>query len=305
MKRNYLNSKTEDLPLEGLSVKALKKVQAQHHRYEKAMETYTALKKAHDEAIKKVRAPIENELSRIETECQELVLKRNALWRDLHPLELGLLDRLIGVPSISFHGKVYDRKAEKHVQLLRTLDDREHALSVKKFTLERTLGKPAVTPAPREPRREARLRDPLRTFVFDVALLPMLEIERLIEKKEAEDLLERERERAKLEPIRARAAAYEKKQREHAKSIRGELEKQLHQVPFCPYCASALSIDNAHADHIYPVSKGGLSTRKNMVFICATCNVLKGGLTLRQFIKKAGRNEEEIYERLEELGKDY
>ena len=305
MGRTYLNSKTEDLPLEGLSVKALKKVQAQHHRYEKAMETYAALKKAHDEAIKKVRAPIENELSRIETECQELVLKRNALWRDLHPLELGLLDRLIGVPSIRFHGKVYDRKAEKHVQLLRTLDDREHALSVKKFTLERTLGKPAVTPAPREPRREARLRDPLRTFIFDVALLPMLEIERLIEKKEAEDLLERERERAKLEPIRARAAAYEKKQREHAKSIRGELEKQLHQVPFCPYCASALSIDNAHADHIYPVSKGGLSTRKNMVFICATCNVLKGGLTLRQFIKKAGRNEEEIYERLEELGKDY
>lgn len=305
MGRNYLNSKTEELPLEALPLKALKKVLAQYRRYEKMMETYTALKKAHDEAVKKVTTPIENELLRVKAEYQELALQRNKVKRDLRPLELGLLGRLTGVANIKYDGKIYNPAAERLVQALRGLDDHEHALRVKKFTLEGALLKPPVSPAPKEPRREARLRDPVRTFVFDVTRLPTLELDRLIEKKEAEDLLEKERARARLEPIRARAAAYEGKQREQAKAVRVVLEKQIHQMPYCPYCGLPLSIDDAHADHIYPVSKGGLSTRKNMVYVCSACNVIKGSLTLRRFIIKAGFDESDVFGRLEALGKDF
>lgn len=72
----------------------------------------------------------------------------------------------------------------------------------------------------------------------------------------------------------------------------------------CPYCGQPLGRDY-EADHIYPVSKGGLSTSENMVNICRMCNRKKHDLTLRQFCKKNGFNRAEIERNLEALGKDF
>jgi 5-methylcytosine-specific restriction endonuclease McrA len=60
-----------------------------------------------------------------------------------------------------------------------------------------------------------------------------------------------------------------------------------------------------HADHIYPVSRGGMSTLGNMVFICVTCNIGKGDKTLREFILIRGLNRAEVERRLESLGKRF
>ncbi|MFN7610426.1 MAG: HNH endonuclease, partial [bacterium] len=58
-------------------------------------------------------------------------------------------------------------------------------------------------------------------------------------------------------------------------------------------------------DHIYPVSKGGLSTAGNMVFVCVDCNAKKRDLTLRRFLISYGFDEHYVREALDLLGKDH
>ena len=83
-----------------------------------------------------------------------------------------------------------------------------------------------------------------------------------------------------------------------------KLKRQLQITENCPYCGDVLTSD-CQADHIYPVSKGGLSTVENMVFVCFDCNQKKTNLTLNQFIKKYSFDRKTIEERLSILRKDF
>lgn len=100
------------------------------------------------------------------------------------------------------------------------------------------------------------------------------------------------------ERSRAARAAYEGRTREVGALVR----RQLEATETCPYCGGMLGED-AHADHIYPVSRGGQSTTDNMVMVCRACNMAKGDKTLREYIELSGLNRAEIEKRLEELGK--
>lgn len=75
--------------------------------------------------------------------------------------------------------------------------------------------------------------------------------------------------------LKAKATAYDNKQRQEAGTIKRKIVSQIHLFPSCPYCGDGLSENDAHADHIYPVSKGGQSTIRNMVFVCTKCNLKK------------------------------
>lgn len=109
----------------------------------------------------------------------------------------------------------------------------------------------------------------------------------------------------KMENLRAVAAAHVGKQRDEANKIKSGLKKQLHTHKECPYCWEILNPDDAHADHIYPIAKGGLSTTKNMVYVCSKCNSRKGTMTLSKFALKYKLDREVIEMVLEELGKDF
>lgn len=67
----------------------------------------------------------------------------------------------------------------------------------------------------------------------------------------------------------------------------------------------ALDLASGHADHIYPVAKGGLSTTKNMVYVCAICNKKKSDLTLREFIIKEKLSRDRVERNLELLKKHF
>jgi len=90
----------------------------------------------------------------------------------------------------------------------------------------------------------------------------------------------------KNQAISAKAAAYDGTQRQLANSIKNDIKKQIHSLSSCPYCGRLLTMDDAHADHIYPVIKGGLSTTRNMIYVCSDCNLKKRDMTLRNFIIK-------------------
>ncbi|MDA7937673.1 HNH endonuclease [Pirellulales bacterium] len=106
--------------------------------------------------------------------------------------------------------------------------------------------------------------------------------------------------REKQEQIRALATA----NTDDVRSAASTVKRKLGVDHDCPYCGLELGPDY-HADHIYPVAKGGKSTFKNMVNVCRTCNSKKVALTLGVFCRKLGLNRDAIELRLDALGKDF
>lgn len=95
------------------------------------------------------------------------------------------------------------------------------------------------------------------------------------------------------------ANAYLKKSRNDSSSVKSNLKN--HET--CPYCGTESK--HLEADHIYPISLGGLSVKENMIYVCKDCNRKKGGATLREFIKKFDLNKDYVEENLEKLGKKF
>lgn len=123
------------------------------------------------------------------------------------------------------------------------------------------------------------------------------EIERILENLPLLKRRAKERERS------AKIAAYEDQSRSGSNTVRSDLLNAISEPYDCPYCSMKTTFDDLHADHIHPVALGGLSIPANMVLVCSQCNLKKRDLTLRAFAKKYRMNLDEIYSRLENLGK--
>jgi len=108
---------------------------------------------------------------------------------------------------------------------------------------------------------------------------------------------------AKRQEKDAKLARYEKESRRQAKYLVSEIKKEEQENWKCPYCNKGVDLNLSHVDHIYPVSKGGLSVKENMVLICEKCNLKKGDGSLRSFCKKEKFTYSKVCERLENLGK--
>jgi 5-methylcytosine-specific restriction endonuclease McrA len=100
--------------------------------------------------------------------------------------------------------------------------------------------------------------------------------------------------------LRNRAAQNSAQIRDAAHIIKDRIKAQH----CCPYCGGELG-DVPHADHIYPVSKGGRSTERNMVYVCAQCNKDKSDLTLSAYIRQFNLDRDAIEARLSRMGKDF
>ncbi len=109
----------------------------------------------------------------------------------------------------------------------------------------------------------------------------------------------RERERS------AKIAAFDNKARTGSQIVKDDLLKSIRNKSKwkCPYCDLNNSINEAVADHIYPINKGGLSIPENMVLICTDCNKRKSNLVLRVFCNKHSFDFHTVCERLERQGK--
>lgn len=105
----------------------------------------------------------------------------------------------------------------------------------------------------------------------------------------------------KLNALKNKAAETVKAKREIGQTVKRKLLSNTH----CPYCGDSLDGKEVHADHIYPIAKGGESRNDNMVFVCRPCNQKKGVLTLQKFIKEFDLDRTTIEKRLTELGKEF
>lgn len=53
----------------------------------------------------------------------------------------------------------------------------------------------------------------------------------------------------------------------------------------CTYCARRVTRKNRHIDHSVSRVNGGTNHLNNLRLACAACNLLKGGLNSRQFVR--------------------
>lgn len=51
----------------------------------------------------------------------------------------------------------------------------------------------------------------------------------------------------------------------------------------CYYCGCRVTRKTRTIDHMVPLSRGGMSSAKNLVLACATCNFAKKNLTVREW----------------------
>lgn len=114
--------------------------------------------------------------------------------------------------------------------------------------------------------------------------------------RDAVERQQRQEERRKQQE--ALAATRLEKQRELAESVKRNLPRNYP----CPYCGQQLG-ESPHADHIYPVSRGGLSVIYNMVFVCQICNRKKGDMPINDFIFAHSLDATNIITTLRKMGK--
>ena len=132
-------------------------------------------------------------------------------------------------------------------------------------------------------------------------VLPKLvaEAENLLAQCEAKSLKRRKSEADQREKA-SRIAAADGTTRKLAERVKDRLARTAE----CPYCEGPLG-DDACADHIWPVRRGGLSNESNLVFVCNECNRAKRDLTLREFALLAHLDMSAIESRLSALGKRF
>jgi len=280
-----------------------------HNVFVIALREYEAAEALRRQRHSSTTAAVKQELGSVVQQIDNATSKLAELGQKLQPFKIGIIGRLIGEVGIRHGEALYRESAAQLVQARQSVYENYVGLRERKYALEAKLRSLQFEFSLRKPASVAKVRDQLKTFPFDLSEINADRVRELIVEKTEHAARERqrlrERDKEKQEPVKARAAAYDNKQRQQAKSVRNSLRKQLDELPYCPYCTSPLSLDAAHADHIYPLAKGGLSTKRNMVFICASCNSAKGHLTLRAFLKKTKFDEEMVHENLEQLGKDF
>jgi len=135
-------------------------------------------------------------------------------------------------------------------------------------------------------------------------LVPLRKARELVRAKETDIKAREKKAEEEVGKYKAYAAAYFDETRKQGASVRKELHNQEETVKGCPYCGSELD-EVPHADHIWPISKGGLSNKDNMVFVCSKCNLKKSDLTLREFVNKHNMDRDFIERNLDKLGKKF
>lgn len=85
---------------------------------------------------------------------------------------------------------------------------------------------------------------------------------------------------------------HRKREREKAKALRQTpYFQQLLRDGICHYCKQKFPVSELTLDHIVPVSRGGKSTKGNLVVCCRKCNQAKKYLTPAEQILKELENQ--------------
>lgn len=287
--------------IRGLSLKDLLKIRRSHDAYLLKRQTYENEKATIDAYNKDCLA------KNLEIAEAETIWDRNHLT-PLHDIQKKIDEALSSCRVGRIRGLLFDHIEHNGERYRRSSAEGliKKAIQVEKAAKEVLTKKPKFPRLPQKywpkmPSEEANLTISGAKIKFLLREIDREELDRLIsqaegQKKEAE---------SRVVELQARLASSENEVRKQAQKFRRDLHKQLQTISRCPYCNGDLNNGNAHLDHIYPVSKGGKSSARNLVFVCAQCNRDKSNLTLRAFLLRFSKDEQAVYSRLELLKKDF
>lgn len=88
------------------------------------------------------------------------------------------------------------------------------------------------------------------------------------------------------------------------RQVAAQIKKALIKSEECPYCGLSMGRGSV-ADHIYPVSRGGLSSPENLVYVCEPCNQRKSDYPLTEFAHRNNLDILKIHQRLIKLNKRF
>lgn len=310
--------KYEEAPLKNLNLEALLRIDKKLAEMESKLKDYEIAKPAYDARVAAYVAPLEDEIRQMHEKAEPLHNRRKFLWQIINAQLIGhvhrydtMLSLLIGAgkalltpndKSLIYEGRKFRECVKSEIDEHSNLSGKIGAIAHQEGLIRARILKPEVGPAPRPPARSFQIHDHLKTFTVDVDRMDRTLLMSMLEEKKKMKLEQQEVH----QEVKAKARAYDDKQREYAKSVRNKIKHQLREYPNCPYCGRPLDISpQAHADHIYPLALGGLSTAKNMVFVCEDCNQKKKTRTLREFIKEFGLDEHFVNRNLEQLRKKF
>lgn len=301
--------------LNALNIGDLKKIK-------KSLENYLEKKKAHNKKalsireeskrITEINKKNQKEYDRWLNEFTKKVInktqkQRDLLWHEICLEEVGLLKSFLLQKTISVHGK---RIPYTSYQLVKQYRAVENKLSMHQKKVSDTYFKlkSFIKPTPSIP--FFQYRDPYISIngtrvKLDLSRWTIDEIEKELNEKIELENRQKQREQDKLDSLKSRAAKNESEVRAQVSKYRYLLDQQIAKWDGCPYCLKVMNPSDAQLDHIYPVAKGGKTTKENLVYVCSKCNRKKGKLTLNQFISKYRLQQEKVYKVLRFHKKDY
>lgn len=294
-----VRQKPKTVDWNALELKDLKKLENLYENHILQKNIYLTNKSEIDVLNKDVRRNnvLDYQLNQIEVEnrIEPLNSQLRQIQQKLEQCKVGLVSQLLG-DTVGFNGNRYKRIPGE--LLLKQREEICNRIKDIKKNGSSFKGGDCL-PEPTSPTNEKIVKLGATKNKVDLDNIDIHKLRAQITYLEAKD----EKEKQRLDELKARATASEKETRQQAQKFKRDLHKQMAKVSGCPYCAGPLGENNAHLDHIHPVSEGGRSTEKNLIFVCAKCNLIKKAQTLRSFLKKTGFNQEAVYEKLELLNK--
>ena len=290
-----------------LSLIDLRKIHRSKIKYDEAMEKYRIDSEEIDKYNNKIRADYKKEKDWFtrwrKTNTDPIEEKIEKISARLRMQQSSSISKFFGQQSIMFDGLHLIKNTEtlgllgEYNAAKKQLADAYSVMPRSHFS-ERD---PDYKKYPNKPMGERSFTVGGTKVVIDLTYMDLEDINSLILAKELEASMEKE----KINELKARVSKNERETRQLAKKYQSDFMAQKKIISECPYCGGSLNNSDSHLDHIYPVSKGGHSVKRNLVFVCSTCNLKKKNHTLRSFLISAEFSELVVYERLEKLGKDF
>ena len=109
-------------------------------------------------------------------------------------------------------------------------------------------------------------------MIFDTDKWTIDEIQKVLNEKIELEKKQKQEEQDKLNSLKSRAAKNESEVRSQVDKYRYLKEEQLARWNGCPYCFKVMNPSDMQIDHIYPVSKGGKTSKENLVCVCSKFN---------------------------------
>lgn len=295
----YKKSKNVIKKLDTLNIKDLKKIMRALVRYNQKKGEFNKENDENNNFNSKISNQYDIKIRDHENISSEAHKSWKKLYNSLSQSKYGFLEGVLTTSSITYLDDKYPLSCKSKIEECQRLSNRYNEHSVKMFALiDEKSSKLKST-------LYFKYRDPYISINgikmrVEIERWSIAEVQTEIYKKEQEEKQAKE----EVNILKARVTDKVKTIRKQAKKY-DDIESQIKKFSRCPYCGCTLYKSDSHLDHIYPISKGGLSVESNLVFVCTKCNQSKTNLTLRNFIRKEKLDENLVYERLEILKKDF